>query len=71
MKGSDNTIINVQTHTTPLPVVSRAPARKRPSLTPSATSNAVQASTNNKDDRMVETPKRRPPPKQEVRDISK
>ncbi|CAB0041624.1 unnamed protein product [Trichogramma brassicae] len=72
MKGSDGTTVSAQSHITPLPTISRAPARKRPTPSQNSTTpTASQVSGNEKTEWSTETPKRRPPPKQEHREITK
>lgn len=73
MKGTDGTMTSVPSHSTPITSISRTPARKRPMQTPtSLTMATTQSGTGDKNsDWMLETPKRRPPIKQETRDVSK
>ncbi|XP_031787989.1 nucleosome-remodeling factor subunit NURF301 isoform X3 [Nasonia vitripennis] len=76
MKGTEGATTGAQSHSTPVTSAPRAPARKRPtstSHTPASTTPAVtQATTNEKDNEWItETPKRKPPSKQENRDNSK
>ncbi|KAJ8687395.1 hypothetical protein QAD02_023189 [Eretmocerus hayati] len=73
MRGNENSVTGLQLHSTPVATVSRAPARKRPapsSHTPSAaTPNSNADSTDS--DWMNDTPRRKPPMKQDARDASK
>ncbi|XP_014211852.1 nucleosome-remodeling factor subunit NURF301 isoform X2 [Copidosoma floridanum] len=69
-KGSEGTIMTVQTPNSATPTAVRPPARKRP-MPPLTTPAAAHNASINKDDKswMGETPKRKPPPRPEPRDV--
>ena len=75
MKGTEGSVTSTQSHSTLVSSAPRAPARKRPTSSshPPAPTTPVTAQIvpNDKDDWITETPKRKPLPKPENRDISK
>ncbi|XP_033215194.1 nucleosome-remodeling factor subunit NURF301 isoform X2 [Belonocnema kinseyi] len=74
MKGSDNSVSSHQTHHVPVTTTPRAPARKRPapsSNIPSTTISNLPNISNNKEAEIGEPPKKKPPPRQEHREMAK
>ncbi|XP_046429162.1 nucleosome-remodeling factor subunit NURF301 isoform X3 [Neodiprion fabricii] len=75
MKGGvESSITCNQIHGTPTATTTRAPSRKRPApphVPPLASPTTPNVTTNDKDNEWSETPKKRPAPRQEPRDITK
>lgn len=71
MKGTEGTVTSVS-HTPPITSIARTPARKRPMPPTPVTVTTSQTSHGDRNsDWIMETPKRKPPVKQEIRDVSK
>ncbi|XP_046745032.1 nucleosome-remodeling factor subunit NURF301 isoform X7 [Diprion similis] len=75
MKGGvESSVTCNQIHGTPTTTTTRAPSRKRPApphVPPLASPTTPNVPTNDKDNEWSETPKKRPAPRQEPRDITK
>ncbi|XP_012142204.1 nucleosome-remodeling factor subunit NURF301 E(bx) isoform X2 [Megachile rotundata] len=75
MKGGvENSVTTNQTHPTSAITTPRVPSRKRPApsnIPTTTTSTNAQSSTNDKDSDWVETPRKKPAPKQEPRETPK